>query len=336
MNNNFEPLVSVIIPIYNIEKYLNKCVDSILCQTYANIEVILVDDGSSDNSPILCDDYAKADKRVKVVHKKNGGLSDARNTGMEASSGEYLIFLDGDDFWPNSSSLETLMNYAKDNQDLDFVCFNWFYYYPESDVYTKYTPYNQELSSPTNKNKAVVLLIKDGDLPMSACNKLLNRVFLITNKLFFKSGIIAEDIPWFINVLEKTQKCCFVNEYIYAYRQNVMTSLTRSGGMKSFRDLFATVKEELLLLEKRGFSNEAKQAIYSFLAYEYSILLLKVNSMQEAEKKEWWPELQNYKWLLDYDLNPKVRMISRVNRIFGLRNTVRIMGAYRRYQLRRK
>lgn len=92
------PLISVIVPIYNVEKYLARCVDSIVNQTYKDFELILVDDGSPDNSGKICDEYAKKDSRIKVVHKKNGGLSDARNAGMAVATGEYISFIDSDDY----------------------------------------------------------------------------------------------------------------------------------------------------------------------------------------------------------------------------------------------
>lgn len=97
------PLVSVIIPIYKVETYLPKCIDSVLNQTYQNLEVILIDDGSPDNCGLICDEYAARDPRIKVIHKPNGGLSDARNAGMAASTGEYLSFVDSDDWLPNDS-----------------------------------------------------------------------------------------------------------------------------------------------------------------------------------------------------------------------------------------
>ena len=91
-------VISVIVPIYNVEDYLDRCVDSIINQTYSNLEIILVDDGSPDNCPKMCDDYAKKDSRIKVVHKENGGLSDARNAGMKVATGEYISFIDSDDW----------------------------------------------------------------------------------------------------------------------------------------------------------------------------------------------------------------------------------------------
>ena len=93
-----DAIISVIVPVYNVEEYLERCVDSILRQTYTNLEVILVDDGSTDNCPQICEQYASFDKRVRVIHQSNGGLFAARNAGIDAAKGEYLSFIDSDDF----------------------------------------------------------------------------------------------------------------------------------------------------------------------------------------------------------------------------------------------
>ena len=91
-------VVSVVVPVYHAQKYLNECVDSLLRQTYKNIEIILVDDGGNDNCPKMCDDWARKDTRIKVIHKENGGLSSARNTGLDIAEGEYISFIDSDDY----------------------------------------------------------------------------------------------------------------------------------------------------------------------------------------------------------------------------------------------
>ena len=93
-----EDLISVIVPIYNVEKYINRCIDSIIEQTYTNLEIILVDDGSTDNSGSICDEYAKKDNRIKVIHKENGGVSSARNVGLDTAIGQYITFVDSDDY----------------------------------------------------------------------------------------------------------------------------------------------------------------------------------------------------------------------------------------------
>lgn len=112
-------LVSVIVPIYNVEKYLRRCIDSIINQTYRNIEVILIDDGSLDNCPKICDDYKKLDNRIKAIHKKNGGLSSARNNGIELSTGDYLLFVDSDDYLTNNA-IETMLKKIGDSDLLIF------------------------------------------------------------------------------------------------------------------------------------------------------------------------------------------------------------------------
>ena len=110
MNN---PFVSIIVPVYNTEKYLCRCIDSILSQTYTDFELLLINDGSKDNSGIICDEYSIKDSRVRVFHKKNGGLSSARNLGIQNIRGVYTIFVDSDDFWLKSNSLSVLIDAAK-------------------------------------------------------------------------------------------------------------------------------------------------------------------------------------------------------------------------------
>ena len=109
-----EDLISVIVPIYKVEKYLRKCVDSILSQTYTNLEIILVDDGSPDDCPKICDEYSQKDKRIKVIHKKNGGLSSARNIALDSMNGEYVTFIDSDDY-AESSYIEELYKVLNKN-----------------------------------------------------------------------------------------------------------------------------------------------------------------------------------------------------------------------------
>ena len=116
--------VSIVVPVYNVEKYLNQCVDSVLAQTYKNIEVILVDDGATDASPAICDEYAEKDNRVKVVHKKNGGLSSARNSGIKVATGDYLMFIDSDDYWNADFVLRELIDKTLAS-DADITCFGY-------------------------------------------------------------------------------------------------------------------------------------------------------------------------------------------------------------------
>ena len=110
--------LSVIIPIYNVEKYLDRCIKSICNQTYENLEIILVDDGSTDGSPEMCDQYVEKDKRIKVIHKQNGGLSDARNVGLEYATGQYIFFCDSDDYVERDLISECMESISKDSIDI--------------------------------------------------------------------------------------------------------------------------------------------------------------------------------------------------------------------------
>ena len=115
-----QALISVIVPVYKVEAFLPKCVNSILNQTYKNLEILLVDDGSPDGSGALCDAYARQDSRVRVIHKKNGGLSDARNAGIEAAAGDYLAFVDSDD-WLEPDTYEVMLS-AAERHHTQLVC----------------------------------------------------------------------------------------------------------------------------------------------------------------------------------------------------------------------
>ena len=128
--------ISVIVPVYNVEKYLEKCVESILNQSLKDIEIILVDDGSPDNCPQICDEYATKDSRVKVCHKQNGGLSSARNEGLKHVSGEYYMFVDSDD-WLDSETCEVTYNYAKQN-DADCLMFSYTKEFGNHSIINKY------------------------------------------------------------------------------------------------------------------------------------------------------------------------------------------------------
>lgn len=314
--------VSFILPIYNVEKYLSECVESILTQTYSDFEILLVDDGSPDNCPALCDEWARKDNRIKALHKTNGGLSDARNYGLDHAQGDYVIFVDSDDFWVEKGCLERLLNVVDANPECDFIGYNCSYYYSDTKTYTKWVTYGDNLTVPTDKDIAICSLVASGTMPMSACLKIIKRKSLLDIGLRFIKGTIAEDIPWFIDLLDGLKKCMFVNQYIYAYRQNVAGSITASGNPKSTSDLFTIVKNEIKKMDSRNISKEAKEALYSFLAYEFCILL--TSDMPKEMKRE----LMQYKWLLNYTVNPKVRKAAFVNKLFGIKVTEWVLKFY--------
>lgn len=324
--------VSYILPVYKVEKYLRQCVESLICQTYRDIEIILADDGSPDGCPVLCDQLATEDDRIRVLHKENGGLSDARNAGLEMATGDYVIFVDSDDFWVGRDSLQKLVDVITRHPGCQFYNFNCCYFYQDSGKYAKWVPYSDELSHSVSGSSAMRSLVASGTVPMSACLKAIDRRWLSDMRITFKVGQISEDIPWFINLLEHTKSCMFVNEYIYAYRQNVAGSITNSGGERSHNNLLDIVKTELEKIDGRSFTDEAKDALRSFLAYEVSIMMAGVHSLPKEKQESAREELKSLCWLLKFTQNPKVKMVSKAYNIFGYDITERALRLYNKYR----
>ncbi len=315
-------LVSIIVPVYKVEAYLEQCVRSIINQTYRLIEVILVDDGSPDNSGKLADELALEDERVRVVHKENGGLSSARNAGLEVAKGEYVLFVDSDDFWMDGTCLERLVGEMGKTPECDFIGFNCKYYYVGEETYTPWVAYDESIVNETNKESLIVKLVQTGTMPMSACLKIIKRGTLSENKITFQEGLLSEDIPWFLELLRKAKAFRMVNDYIYAYRQTSMGSITHSFSTKHFDDILYIISSELLLVQQSKYALQTKGALLSFLAYEWCILLGSLYKIQnEKERQERRRTLAEYKWLLCYTESPKVKRVARMNRLVGIRLT---------------
>lgn len=313
--------VSFILPIYNVEKYLSECVESILVQTYRDFEILLVDDGSPDNCPALCDEWAKKDSRIKALHKPNGGLSDARNYGLEHAQGDYVVFVDSDDFWVNKECLQRLINVVDAQPECDFIGFNCSYYYSDSKTFNKWVAYDESLSKPTDKNTVLCSLVASGTFPMSACLKIIKRKLLSEINLNFIKGLLSEDIPWFIDLLEGTKKCMFINDYIYAYRQGVVGSISNSFSVRNFNSILRIIDNELQKLEGRTFNEKTKDYIKSFLAYELCICLGGLGQLEKSVRNEYYEKLKPYKWLLKFRQNPKVKKVALINSLLGFRVT---------------
>lgn len=206
------PLVSVIIPVYKVEQYLKKCIDSIINQTYKNLEIILVDDGSPDDCPAICDEYAKNDSRIKVIHKKNGGLSDARNAGMAIAKGDYISFIDSDD-WIDLSMFEIMVSrLIKDHSDVVSCGVKWV---EEDGTLIREVSNNKyELLS---NYQAVSEIIIDGKLKQHVWNKIY-RADLVRN-IHFEKGKYHEDVYWSYQIFGLANKISIVSESYYYYVQ---------------------------------------------------------------------------------------------------------------------
>ena len=229
-----EPKISVIVPVYNVEKYLPKCLDSILCQTFSNIEIICVNDGSTDNSRRILEEYKNKDSRIIIVDKKNGGLSSARNAGMKVAKGEFFSFIDSDD-WIDSAMLEKLYkNITSLDTDISICAVHQFdetnQKIDDSNPYYTLEYFDSSFDNRAFSYKDTKPFIMD--VCVMAWNKLYRRSLIDECQAEFPDGLIFEDGPFFFTIFFKTQKISIVREFLYYYRVNRTGSIIQKAGKK--------------------------------------------------------------------------------------------------------
>lgn len=236
-----EPLISVIIPVYNIEEYISKCIDSVAGQTYRNIEIILVDDGSKDGSGQICDEYAKADNRIKVVHKQNGGLSSARNAGLDIAKGDYITFADGDDFIENTTYEENI-KYLIADDTIDAVQYPTYFKYGTDEAYISNTPPQR-----IDGKEALWHAFMTSGYHCAVWDKIFRAG--VFKEIRFPQGLTSEDI-YIIPELFGTIRSAYISEkgcYYYNLRPG---SITKNGiSYKRVKDI-VTVYAKIYRISK--------------------------------------------------------------------------------------
>lgn len=309
--------LSIIIPVYNVQEYLRQCLDSVIKQGLSNIEIILVNDGSTDNSGNICDDYAKKYSYIKVVHQKNKGLSGARNTGIRNSTGKYLMFIDSDDFINSKVDLKKIvMNLKK-----DITQYKWVYYYENSNKYTKFK--DMEIYSDEDIDELLLKKVFDGTFSVSACDKIIKKSLIVDNDIYFKEGIYSEDMDWTFRLYEKISSYDILNEDVYIYRQARKGSITNKIKNKNVVDLFGIIKYWYNYDYK---SDKLKEAYLNYLAYHYVILITLLN--KENCSKELKKDIYKLQDILKYSNNKKVKMCSKLFSIFGKKISIKILRFY--------
>lgn len=293
-------LISVIVPVYKVEDYLYRCVESIVNQSYKNLEIILVDDGSPDKCPQMCDEWIKKDSRIKVIHKDNGGLSDARNAGLDIASGEYISFVDSDD-WISKNYIEKLYHSIIAN-NADISECNVYYAYGE-----ELSAYNNDSAFFYENNKSVMeAYIRDYHIKTVVWNKLYSIDLL--SSIRFEKGKLHEDEFFTYLVLSKVDRLAHINEYLYFYRQ-------RSDSIMGQSQSFAIHNLDSI----EGCSNRAlyvKENYPDLYFYELrnmtNLCIGQYEMLLSSEKKDYYPhakrEIKKYKKLFKWDLNSFSRL----------------------------
>ena len=240
-----KPAVSIIVPAYKAEQYLNQCVDSLLAQTLSDIEILLVDDGSPDRSGEICDNYAKQDKRIRVIHQQNQGVSVARNVGIKAASGKYLMFVDSDD-WVDP-------DYCKEPYELaertgaDCVMFKYVWY--ENGRYEQKEDYPEG-----EKTKLEAMNLMNGGVGIGPSNKLFRRELF--DEIQFPEGRRYEDIVVLPRLVQASRKIWYLNKPLHFYRGNENSS-THAFTHKANKDMFEMSVERIRMLEEWGYKELA-------------------------------------------------------------------------------
>ena len=232
-----KPLLTVVIPVYNVEKYLKRCIESILIQEWKNYDILLVDDGSTDNSPQICDDYAKAYDFISVIHKKNGGLSAARNTGISHAEGEYVYFPDSDD-WIEPDTFISLAEVVE-SQKFDIISFNREFVKGEEDAIVS----EPEVTQVFEGKDAFVQMLKHSYITGFANDKIYRKSLFIDNNILFPKGKYYEDLGTNYKLFLSAKKVYATNQKYYHYLIDNPDSITQSWNEKKFSDMFGFYKD---------------------------------------------------------------------------------------------
>lgn len=284
--------VSVIVPVYNVEKFLRRCIDSIISQTYKNLEIILVDDGSTDNSSSICDEYSIIDKRIKVIHKPNGGLSSARNIGLDEASGEFISFVDSDDYLESDMYEEMMINQQLNHSD---IVVSRFYTVMNGNVKLYHDQKLEEFCKTHNlnllfnysKNIESKEKIEVTNYVPSYVWRMLFSNDLISDQRFNEKCIIKEDLIFLINCLVKNDvKMSIVDKplYNYVYRGN---SLSQNGYLPTNK-FYKTIIDLLdSLLGGTMYDDIVKYQKFLFYGYYIKSCLLNGNQKDAEIVKDW-------------------------------------------------
>jgi len=267
---------SIVIPLYNVEKYLKDCLDSVLNQTFADWEAICVNDGSTDHSAVILEEYAAKDSRFKTFNQPNGGLSAARNTGLKAAIGEYVLFLDSDD-WLEPNALERI---SESLTDEDMLCFSGRRYFEDKRLYREVDQLKERVYATGmdyyNEN---ALLTRDFAF-VCVVLRAYKRDFLLGHQLWFKEGIFHEDNLFTPFACYYAGKVKVVNECLYDYRVRA-NSITTTGNTKRLSDLLGTTNTlAAFFIPKQDFD---KTIVYHAITHHYQVVFAKA---QREERKE--------------------------------------------------
>ena len=324
---------SIIVAAYNVAEYLEECVESLVSQNFpdSEYEVLIVDDGSTDGrTGMICDQLTSEFEVVRTIHQENGGLSSARNTGIKYSKGDYLLFVDGDDFWSNKNFLEKLSSNIE-RYCSDVVIFSYEKYFSQSETievrFDKVPVYGKIDTNISN-------IVSTGLFTAPAWNKCVKRKFF-DNGLDFPVGLLSEDCLYCSDILKIVNSYSVLNERCYMYRQNRKGSITNIVKEKNIHDILESIDIGLQDIQK--YDDARQRALRIYFAISYISILPYVNQYISNQKIK--QLLYKHKYLLKYskDLsNKEFKLTGMMSQIVGLRASTKmfayLLKFYKRYR----
>lgn len=300
---------SIIIPCYKVEQYLQQCVDSVLAQTYEDYEVILVDDGSPDECPAICDEYSNRNDKVKVIHKPNGGLSDARNAGLDVAQGDYVIFIDSDDWWDDKDALCKIDKRINES-GADVIIIGMKKYFMLDKQYgdIRVPQKCHESISTLSYAQQIEHYMRRNIFVACACDKIVRRALIERDNQRFVKNQLSEDIEWCCKLLMKEPQIDVIEETFYVYRQQVSTSISANLGTKNIHCILDVINRYV----ERPFS----EAVLHYMANQYVLLITNLMLLNKKDRELFEDDVRKLWWLIRYNGYPYVRMVSKV-KCFG-------------------
>lgn len=324
-------LISFIVPVYNAEKYLKKCVDSILTQINDTCEIILVDDGSKDQSSNICDDYSNY-SNIVVKHVSNGGPSRARNIGMSIARGKYVSFIDSDDYI-SSGSIKHIQNYiiAKGNADLIFMRANKVF--PDGKTQQLEADFEERRINDKKYPEVISYLGSRLKFSGSACTKLFRNEFLKNNKISFpENGYLCEDLVFVMHAFAKAQTFYSLNIDFYNYRQDVDMSRSSNKDSRFYEGCLYFINYSIDLLTcDRVPKNTVCKDLMSFVAYEYAQMVWLYSVLSENEKNNYKKRIKEIAWVLGFGQDKKLKLVYWMYRSLGLNITSKMLILIKKY-----
>lgn len=312
---------SIIVPIYGVEKYLEKCINSVLDQSYNNYELILIDDGSPDHCPLICDEYADKDERILVFHKKNGGASYARNIGIEQATGDYILFLDGDDYWLEIDLLEKV-NERINQFNSDVICLNYKKIYSSGKEY-KYFSVDTDMPEKKMGESSVRYMIQNAIWTSAPWNKVIKKSLFSKGNLNFIKGITSEDIDWCARLAVLATTYDYIEKPYVGYRQresSVSKAMTYDKVCCLRNNIF---RIEGIVAKAQG---EKKELLIQYFSYQYGTLLFNIALLQSSTQRKQICKEIKYLWkVLGFSKSKKIKMLKFFGMFFGIGGTVEIL-----------